>query len=466
MTYLTKIVFGFCLLFTAVTLAQETETAQLPVTKSDPKELIIDRIIAVVSTNPILQSELETQYQQLLSEQTPVNESTRCNLMEELLYQKLLLAQAQKDSLEVTEAQIDQEMDRRINYFIQQFGSEEKFTAFYGKSIDDFKADLRDNVRDLLLAQQQQSKITGDITVTPNDVKTYFNSIPADSLPFINAEVEVGQIVKRPVITAEAKKIAKEKLQGIRGRIVKGESSLSAMAALYSDDRGSAAKGGLYEKVPRGQMVPEWDAMAFKIKPGEVSEIFETMYGYFIIQLVERRGDEVDVRSLLVSPKEDINDLVKAKLSLDTIYTKLSTTDTISFSDAAAKYSDDEESKNSGGLLINPFTGATRFQMDEIGQVDQTVAFAIDKLKVGEMTKPMPMNTRDGKQAYRILFLKTRTAPHKANLVDDYQKIQGIALMKKQQEAINAWIKKKAADTYVHLADDFKECKFNNKWIN
>lgn len=445
-----KILILFCLLLGFTSTAQEK---------------IIDRIVAVVATNPILQSELETQYQQMLSEQAPVNENTRCDLLEELLYQKLLLAQAQKDSLEVTEGQIEQEMDRRIDYFIRQFGSEEKFSAFYGKSVDDFKADLRDNVRDLLLAQQQQSKITGDITVTPNDVRTYYNNIPEDSIPLINAEIEIGQIVKKPIITPQAKKEAKEKIQSIRDRILKGESTFAAMAALYSQDPGSASKGGLYEHIQRGQFVPEWDAMAFKMKPNEVSEVFETIYGYFIIQLIERRGDEVDARSLLIAPKEDINDLLKAKLSLDTIYTKLST-DTISFSEAAAKYSDDEESKNSGGLIINPFNGTTRFEMNEIGQVDQAVAFAIDKLKVGEMTKPMPMTTRDGKQAYRILYLKTRTSPHKANLKDDYQKIQAVALAKKQQQAISAWIKKKAGDTYVHLADDFKTCKFNNKWFN
>ncbi len=429
------------------------------------QEKIIDRVIAVVGSNPLLQSELESQYQQMVSQQEAVNEDTRCKLMEELLYQKLLLAQAQKDSLNVTEAQVDQEMDRRIHYYIQQFGSEERFTAFYGKSVEDFKADLRDNVRDLLLSQQMQSKITGDINVTPNDVKIYYAGIPKDSIPLINAEVEVGQIVKKPALTQEAKKEAKDKIASIRERIMKGEASFAALAALYSEDPGSASKGGLYEHIQRGQFVPEWDAQAFKIKKGELSEVFETVYGYFIIQLIERRGDEVDARSILIAPKVDANDLLKAKLSLDTIFTKL-TSDTINFNDMAAKYSDDEESKNSGGLIINPQTGATRFQMDELGQMDQNVAFAIDKLKIGEYTKPIPFTTKDGKQAYRILYLKTRTLPHQANLKDDYQKIQAIALAKKQERAIQAWIKKKLANTYVHVTDDYKNCAYTNKWIN
>jgi peptidyl-prolyl cis-trans isomerase SurA len=430
------------------------------------QEKVIDRIIAIVGVNPIMQSELEAQFQQMVSAQEPVNENTRCKLLEELLFQKLLLAQAQKDSLDVTDAQVDQELDKRIRFYIQQFGSEEKFVSFYGKSVDDFKADLRDNIRDLLLAQQMQSKISNDISVTPNDVKKYFNNIPDDSIPYINAEVEVGQIVKRPSITPAAKKEAKDKIEEIRQRIMKGQSSFAAMAALYSEDPGSANKGGMYEHIQRGQFVPEWDAQAFKIKKNEISEVFETVYGFFIIQLIERRGEEVDARSLLISPKIDVADLVKSKLSLDTIYTKLSATDTLSFSEAAAKYSDEEESKNSGGLLVNPNTGATRFQMDEIGQMDQTVAFAVEKLKVGELTKPMPMTTRDGKQAYRILFLKNRTTPHKANLIDDYQKIQGAALAKKQQDAVQVWISKKVGVTYVHLADDFKNCMFNSKWVN
>lgn len=429
------------------------------------QEVVIDRVVGVVGSNTILQSEVESQYQQMLTAQEPVNENTRCKLLEELLYQKLLLAQAQKDSLDVSEAQVEQELDRRIKYYIQQFGSEEKFVTFYGKSVEDFKIDFKDNVRDLLMSQQMQSKITGDISVTPNEVKAYYATIPEDSIPFINAEVEVGQIVKKPVITPESKKEAKKLIEGFRERIMKGESSFAALAALYSQDPGSASKGGLYEHIQRGQFVPEWDAQAFTIKQNEVSPVFETMYGYFIIQLIERRGEEVDARSLLIAPKVEPEDLFKAKLTLDSIYDRLAT-DTITFAEAAARYSDDEETKNNGGLMVNPFTGATRFEMDEIGQVDQNVAFAIDKLKIDEKTKPMPFTTHDGKQAYRILYLKTHTLPHKANLVDDYQKIQGVVLAKKQQEAIQTWVKKKVVDTYVHLADDFKNCTFNNKWIN
>src|ERR1019366_4597359 len=219
-------------------------------------------------------------------------------------------------------------------------------------------------VHNILLSQQMQSKITGDITVTPNDVKTYFNGIPEDSLPLVNEEVEVGQIVKKPKVSAQAKKEAKEKIENIRKRIMKGESTFTALAALYSEDPGSASKGGFYEHIQRGQFVPEWDAWAFKLKPNEISDVFETVYGYFIVQLIERRGNEVDARSLLISPKIDVNGMLKAKLSLDTIYSLLSS-DTLTLNEAAAKYSDDDDSKNNGGLIVNPYSGNTRFQMDE-----------------------------------------------------------------------------------------------------
>lgn len=429
------------------------------------QEKVIDRIVAVVGNNYILQSDLEAQYQQMLSSQEPVNENTKCKILEELLYQKLLLAQAQKDSLDVTEGQIGQELDRRMDYYLKKFGSEERFVEFYGKSSEDFKIDLKDDVRELLLEQQMQGKITGDLSVTPNEVKEYYKSIPEDSIPFINAEVEIGQIVKKPVISVMAKKEAKEKIEGIRQRVLKGEASFASMAVLYSMDPGSSSKGGLYEHIQRGQFVPEWDAWAFKLKPMEISEVFETVYGYFFIQLIERRGEEVDARSILITPEVDATDMIKAKMSLDTTYSGL-LADTATFSDMAGRYSDDEETKNNGGLLINPYTGSTRFQMDEIGQLDQTIAFAIDQLKIGEFTKPMPTRMMDGKEAYRILYLKNRTKPHKANLTDDYQSIQSATLSVKQQKAIQVWIKKKSADTYVHLADDYKNCTFNNKWIN
>jgi len=427
------------------------------------QEQVIDRIIAVVGNNPILHSELESQFIQ--AESLDSNSvRVHCKLLEDLLYQKLLVTQAKKDSLDVSDAQVDQELDRRVSYYIRQFGSEERFVSFYGKTVEDYKTELRDNVRDILLAQQMQNKISGDITATPSDVKAYFNAIPEDSVPFISIEVEVGQIVKNPQPSAEAKKESRKKIEDIRTRIVKGTSSFATMAALYSEDPGSANKGGLYEHVQRGQFVPEWEAWAFKLKPYEISDVFETAYGYFVIQLIQRRGNEVDARSLLIAPKVDMKAILTAKQTLDTVYDLL-LKDSLKFADATIKYSDEGETKHNGGLIVNPFTGSTRFKIEELGQMEQSIAFAMEKLQVGEFTHPLPMTTHDGKQAYRILYLKSRTQPHRANLVDDYQAIQAEALAKKKQEAIQQWVKKKAMDTYVRVVDDYKNCSFNNKWI-
>ena len=432
-------------------------------TNINAQQQVIDRIIAVVGKNIVKQSELETQYSQYLSQGMDPTENTRCTLLEELLYQKLLLAQAQKDSVEVSDTQVESELDRRLRLYIQQFGSREKFEEFYGKSVEEFKEELRENLRDIMLAQTMQSKVTGDVSVSPNEVKEYYRSIHPDSLPFINAEVEVGQIVRKAPVSAEAKKEAKEKIESLRQRVLKGE-DFALLARLYSDDPGSAKNGGEYKNIPRGQFVAEFDAQAFSLAEKETSPVFETDFGYHILQTLHRRGEIVDVRHILIVPKVNALDLDKARTLLDSVY-NLIIKDSISFSDAAGKFSQDEESKSSGGLIIDPRTGSSKIEMNILSQVDPTVFYTVDKLKEGEVSKPSLMATRDGKQAYRLVYLKSRTEPHKANLKDDYQRIQGEALAEKQEGIINAWIKRKLEVTYIKVADDFKNCDFNNNWL-
>lgn len=428
------------------------------------QEKIIDRVIAVVGNNIVLQSELESQYAQYVSQQQEVTEQTRCKLFEELLYQKLLLAQAQKDSIEITEAQVEGELDRRLRYYIAQFGSQEKFEEFYGKTVEQFKNDLKDNIKDVMLSQRMQSKVTEGISVTPAEVRTFYEKLHPDSVPFINAEVEIGMIVRKPVVSAEAKQEAKTTIDALRERVMKGE-DMATMAILYSEDPGSSKDGGVYKNIPRGQFVPEFDAISFRMKEKQISEVFETSYGYHFMQLLERRGDIVDLRHILITPKTTFIDVQKARTYLDSIY-KILKKDSITFSDAAGKYSDDEETKGNGGLMINPETGVSKFEMDEIGQIDPALVFTIDKMNVGDYIDPNLFTTRDGKQAYRILYLKSRTEPHKANLKDDYQRIQAAALDEKQQKIVNTWIKKKRTATYVKVADDFKNCKFDHSWVN
>ncbi len=424
---------------------------------------IIDRVIAVVGKNIILQSELDAKYTQMVKSNEFVNADSKCFLLEDLLYQKILVAQAEKDSVDISDTQVEQELDDRLNYSISQYGTKESFEAFYGKTTEQFKDEIRDDVRNLLMAKNIQSKITGDLKVTPQEVKTYFNKIHPDSVPFINAEVEIGQILKKPAVSSQAKKEAKDRLEVIRQRILKGE-SFTSMAVLYSEDPGSATKGGEYKNLQRGTFVPEFEAVAYSLNKGDVSEIFETSFGYHFLQLMDKRGDIIDVRHILMSPKVDLVDLQKSKTVLDSVYALLKK-DSISFAEAAVKYSDDEESKNSGGLIVNPQTGSTRFDMNEIGQFDPTIVFTIDKMKIGEYTKPALTQGRDSKQAYRIVYLKNRTEPHKANLKEDYQRIQQAALNEKQQKVIADWIKKKVNTIYLKIDDDFKSCHFRNKWV-
>jgi len=422
---------------------------------------VLDGIIAVVGSSPILQSEVEAKRVQAKMDSIKFE---KCTALEDLLYQKLLLAQAIKDSVEVTDEQVEEELDRRLRYYINQFGSIKAFEEFYGKSMEKFKEEFRDELKEVLLVQKMQMKVTDGITISPSEVKSFFDAIPKDSIPLINAQIEVGHIVKKPKINPELKKYAKEKLESIRKDIISGTKDFATAAILYSEDPGSASKGGLYEHMQRGSFLSEFDAVAFRMKEKEVSEVFETDYGYHILMVDARRGEEIDVRHILIIPQPSPEDMVKAKTFLDSI-ADLVRKDSISLTEAASRFSDDEETKLSGGLIANPYTGSTKFEMDQLSQIDPNLIFTIDKLKTGELSAITLTQTRDGKQAYHVLYVKSRTEPHRANMKDDYQLIQDEALAEKKNKAVNDWIKKKLTTTYVHVSDEYKNCKFDNNWI-
>ena len=423
----------------------------------------IDRVVAVVGKNIILKSEVEIQLQEMVANGMQKSAESKCKVFEDLLFQKLLLAQADKDSVSVKDEQVDSELERRMAYYINQFGSEERFESFYGKTVDKFKEELRDEVKNQLIIQQMQSKVTGEIKVTPAEVRNFFNSIPVDSLPLINSEIELGQIVKKPMVSEEAKKIAWEKLETIRQRVLKGE-SMAALATLYTEDPGSAKTGGRYDGIMRGQFVPEFEAVAFRIKPGDVSEIFETQFGYHFIELIARRGESVDVRHILMVAKTSNADIIKAKQELDSIYESI-ISGRISFCEAAAKYSDEKETKNNCGSMMNVAAGSTKFDVTEVGQIDQNLVFLLDKMNVGDITKPTLFQSQDTKQAYRIVYLKSRSEPHTANLKDDYQRLQGLATIDKQKKIVAAWITKKSKSTYIKIDEEFVNCNFDYNWI-
>ncbi len=422
----------------------------------------LDAVVAVVGASPILQSELEAKRFQAIKDSLPFD---ICVALEDLLYQKLLFAQAVKDSVIVSDEQVEEELDRRLRQYIPQFGSIKAFEAFLGKSIEKFKEESREELREILLGQRMQGKITDLITVSPAEVRAFFDSIPLDSIPLVNAEMEVGHIVKIPKINPELKKYAKEKLEDLRKDIIAGKKDFATAAIINSMDPGSAPQGGLYKEIQRGTFVSEFDAVAFRSKEKEVSEVFETSYGYHILMVESRRGDEIDVRHILIAPQPSPADLLNAKLALDSIV-DLVKKDSITFTEAASRFSDDEETKHNGGLISNPYTGSTKFEMNQLSQIDQFLVFTTDKLKTGEISSPSISQGRDGKQVYHAVYVKSRTEPHRANLKEDYQRIQDEALAQKKEKVIRAWVKKKVATTYVRVSDKYKYCNFDNPWVN
>lgn len=424
------------------------------------QDKVINQVVATVGSNMIMLSDIEDQYvQYVLQGYTKADESFKCVLLEELLFQKLLLNQAAIDSVTVTDEQVEDELDRRIVYYSKQMGGDANLEKYLGTTILEFKNQMKESQKNNLIQQKVQATITENITVTPSEVKEFFNGLVKDSIPTISSVVEVGEIVKIPKVSEAEKEIAKTKLEGYRQRILKGE-SFSTLAIMYSEDEGTAADGGETGLTQRGEFDPSFEAAAFKLKEGEVSPVIKSEYGYHIIQLIERRGEMINVRHILIKTKAATEDLLLAKQSLDSVYTML-TAGTITFEAAAKKYSDDPNKVN-GGLMVNTATGTSKFEPTDL---DQSIFFIVDKLKTGEYSQPVPMKTDDGRQAYRILYLKSRTEPHLANMKDDYDYIQEAALKNKQNKAISEWIKKKAALTYIHIIDEYKKCDFKNEWF-
>ena len=433
----------------------------LIVLQGTSQSLTIDKIVAVVGDKVILFSEIEAQALQIQA-QAPaggVDSLIKCNVLEDMIIQKLLLNQAEKDSVEVSDAQVDGELDKKIRHIVAQTGSVEAFEEYMGKSIVQIKEELREKIREQLIVQQMQGKIVGDVKVTPSEVKAYFDKIPKDSLPYIESEVQIAQILKKPPVNEVEKLRVRKEISETRQKIIDGR-SFASMAAIYSEDVGSAAKGGELGFVNRGDLVPEFEATAFQLKGNEISEVVESMYGFHIIQLIERRGETINVRHILISPKPSSVDLEKGRLKLDSL-SQMIRQGNITFEEAALKFSDDADTKNNGGLMINNATGSTFF---EVSQMDQSLFFVIDKQKIGEISDPVLVRMGEKKEAYRIVMLKARTEPHVANLKDDYQKIQMAAEAEKKESLVRDWIERKRQSFYIKVAPEFAACPFENPW--
>jgi peptidyl-prolyl cis-trans isomerase SurA len=427
-------------------------------TAAQPIDLVIDQVSAVVGSKILLKSEIEGQYEQLLTQGATAGDDLRCRLVEQMIINKMLVNQAILDSVEVTDGQVDNELDRRIGYMVNQIGSEEKLEEYYDKSILEIKDEFRPMIRDQMMAQQMQGKITKDVSVSPADVRTFYNAIPPDSLPFINAEIEYAQIVLNvPVSEAEKQKI-RERLNGYRKRVAEGE-DFATLAILYSQD-GSARNGGELGFVTRGDFVPEFEAVAFKLRKDEVSEVVESRFGFHIVQLIERRGEQINVRHILIKPTFNADDIILTQLRADSLYSAIKN-DSISFTDAAQRFSDDSDSRYNGGFVVKPKNGTTRFESDE---VDPSVFFQLEKMEPGEVSTPIQALSVEDKTAFKILLLKSRSEPHKANLTNDYQRIQEATLAEKESKALDEWVRKKRSATFVQISEDYRSCKNLESW--
>jgi peptidyl-prolyl cis-trans isomerase SurA len=426
----------------------------------------VDRIVAVIGSQIVKESDVESGISQFRKAGLPIDDSLRGEVMEQLMLKKLLVQQAKHDSIEVTESEVEGETDRRMRYFLMQFKSDEEFAAFYGKTVESFKYELHDQVKELLLAQRMQGQITANIEVSPADVQAWFAAQNPDSLPLIDAEVEVGQIVIVPPPNQEIKDYTRANLEDIRQRILAGKLDFCAAARAYSKDPGSVNNCGIYENVRRGTFVPEFDAVSFSLKEGELSAPFETDFGFHIVRLISRKGEEVTIQHILLDIPAAPEDLRACKMKLDTVLS-LIRIDSINFCEAASKYSTDADTKYNCGLISNPQTGTSRIDLEILGQIDPDPQFPINvnNMKVGDYLGPQPCLTRDSKQGYRLLFLKSRTKPHRANLIDDYQLIQDMALQDKQQKAIDTWVRKKLATTYLRIDPDYRIYNYEYPWL-
>ncbi|MFC2138878.1 peptidylprolyl isomerase, partial [Bacteroidota bacterium] len=384
-----------------------------------------------------------------------------CDVLEELLLQKLLIHQAKIDSIMVGEIEVESELNRRMEYFISQIGSKEKLEEYYKKSIVEIKEDLRELIREQLLAQKMQGGIIGDIKVTPSEVKKFYNDIPRDSLPYVESEIEIRQIVLYPPFSEKAIYEVRERLLDLRKRIIEGE-KFSTLAILYSEDPGSARNGGELGFVSRNDLVPEFSDAAFKLKKNGVSNIIETEFGYHIIQLIDRDENRINVRHILMKPKTSPESRIKAMTRLDSI-SKVIRLDSLTFEQAVYKFSEDLKTKTGGGVMINMQKGNSKFEMDELSKADY---FAIKDLKIGEISEPYESFDDKGKSIYKIIQLKSKSKPHKANLKEDYNLISEMAKSTKQQEIINNWIEEKQAEAYIRIESKYQNCKFQtNGWF-
>lgn len=422
---------------------------------------IAEEVAWIVGDEAIYKSDIEEQYQQLQYERTPIDGNPYCVIPEQIAIDKLFLHQAKIDTIEVPNSTVQQSVDARINYFIANLGSKEKVEEYFRKPIPEIREQLMNTVRDQYTIQQVQSSLTKNVKATPSDVRKFYNSIPKDSLPLIQKQVEVEIITINPIIPQQEIDEVKSRLRDYAQRVNNGESDFSTLALLYSED-GSAMSGGEIGFKSRNDLVPEYANVAFNLNnPKKVSKIVETEFGYHIIQLIEKRGDRINTRHILLKPKVNQKDLDSAVVKLDSLRKDI-LANKYTFEQPALYVSQDKDSRNNKGLMMNPQTHTTLFEMadlpDEIGKV-------VDKLQVGEISEPfIAINKSNNRQQVAMVKLVRRIEAHKADLAEDFQVLKDMYENKRKAEIIDEWVKEKQKKTYVHISEGWRNCEFKYNW--
>lgn len=420
-------------------------------TNAQDKPFYVDGIVAEIGDQIILRSDIIFQKQALSQEGKELSD---CEMLQEISLEKLLIHHAAIDSIEVTNEEIDESIDRRIQQLVSQIGSERKMEEYYKKSILMIKEEMRPLMKNQMISQRMQMNVAENVQVSPIEVAEVIEAMPLDSLPLIGTEVELAQIIIEPKVSEKAISETLDRLNTLRDRILNG-SSFSSMAILYSEDPGSNRNGGEYKGLKRGQFVKEFEAVAFNLRPGEISKPFKTDYGYHIVQLQVKRGEELDLRHILIKPKVEQSDLDEAKDKLDSLRL-LIVSGTKSFNEIAQKHSADDESKLNGGVLMNPMTTDTRWNLEDL---DRNIFYAVDNIEVGEISEATLVREQDGKEIFRIIQLRRRIPPHRANLDQDFTLLKNFVENQKRQEKLMSWVSKKKESTHIFIAPNYRDCQ-------
>ena len=427
---------------------------------------VIDEVVWVVGDEAILKSDVEGERLNAQYEGRKFDGDPYCIIPEQLAVQKLFLHQAEIDSIQVSDQDVLAEVERRTNWFIDQMGSKEKMEEYYNKTSTQIREMLRENVRNGFMVQKMQQQIIGDIKIVPADVRRYFKNLPQDSIPYVPTQVEVQILTVEPKIPQEEIERVKKTLRDYTARVESGEISFSLLARLYSEDPGSARRGGEYGFQSRSQLVPEFANVVFNMTdPNKISKVFETEYGYHIAQLIEKRGDRVSYRHILLKPKVEEKELERALTHLDSIAGKIRR-EVYPFEEAALYLSHDKDTRNNRGIMVNPASGTSRFEMQDLAQVSQEVAKTVEGWKVGEISDPFTMIDSKGKEICAIVKLKARIDGHKATIAEDYQRLKAIVQEKLGDEKLQKWILEKQKNTYVRINENWVKCDFKYPgWI-